>query len=120
MSEEIILNGKKYRLVEDEKVVEEVKVDFSKFIGISDGVIAIKGEKGYLKSFPDFKKNGTSYNNIGTFLYDETPDYEEIDYTELKEGDVYFAGTLEDAKKNMELWQFRIRVGYDEDGDSIG
>lgn len=111
MNEEEALNKIK-KLQKFVEGLNKQQIDFSKFVGRYDDILAIKGNK-YLKFY-----KGVIWDNYNKHFYTDELHYEEIDHTKLKDGDVYYAGSLEDAKGDMKLDYFAIHIGFDDDDNS--
>lgn len=86
---------------------KQEQIDFSEFVGRWGNILCIKGEK-LLRSFHNKE---IVYSNVGKEHYTDPLSYEEIPASELKKGDVFYCGSLEDAKLEegkMELIDFGI------------
>jgi len=96
------------------KKIEEEKVDFSKFIGRIGSVLIIKSKKDLFVH----NNKDISYSNECEYFTDELH-YVEFEMKDLKPGDVFFEGSLTDAKKEQKLHNFHVLVGIDDDEDIV-
>jgi len=85
---------------------------FKGLVGLYNNCLCVFSKK-MLKSLT---VGGISYNNMYRESYNESPAFEEIDHTELKEGDVFYCGSLQEAlgdkptKENIFIF-----IGFDTD-----
>ena len=87
------------------EVEEENQIDFSKFIGRYNSILAIKGYK-YLKSCNTGVLN---YSNDIKGYYTDKVNYEIVNMSDLKPNDVFILDSIED----FELGNFDVFVGKD-------
>lgn len=91
------------------------KINFGKYVRKGIASVVIKGVESALISFENYdssKKEIIFIRERESNSDNEKLHYEEIDHSELEEGDVYYCGSLEDAKKGFSLKDFRVHMNF--------
>ena len=111
-------NGKKVSISDEsykafsEAVSNSNSNPFKNLVGLYGDSLCVFGKK-MLKSHED---GDISYNNNIRETYDKSPAFKEIDYNELKENDVFYRYSLQEALKNKPTKEdILIFMGFDND-----